>query len=127
MLRNRVLRSKRSGRIIYLDPFIIFLRHILPPYKNRSVANEGCAISFVRGTIVPQLTLASQADFNHRRRRTKAKPITVIEVMLIQPAQLNLTQGGSKVSNYVCPQDVSDYRMVVFLNTLVQMARVYLI
>ena len=32
--------------------------------KNRSVANEECAISFVSYTIVPQLTLASEAEFN---------------------------------------------------------------
>ena len=32
--------------------------------ENRSVADKGCAISFVSDTIVPQLTLASEADFN---------------------------------------------------------------
>ena len=33
--------------------------------ENRSVADEECAISFVSDTIVPQLTLASKAYFNH--------------------------------------------------------------
>ena len=32
--------------------------------ENRSVADEECAISFVSDIIVPQLTLASEADFN---------------------------------------------------------------
>ena len=32
--------------------------------ENRSVADEQCAISFVSDTIVPQVTLASEAYFN---------------------------------------------------------------
>ena len=32
--------------------------------KNRSVADEECAISFVSDIIILQLTLASEADFN---------------------------------------------------------------
>ena len=32
--------------------------------ENRSVADEECAISFVSDNILPQLTLASEADFN---------------------------------------------------------------
>ena len=32
--------------------------------ENHSVANEECAISFVSDIILPQLTLASEADFN---------------------------------------------------------------
>ena len=33
--------------------------------ENRSVADEECAISFVSDAIVPQLTRASEAYFNH--------------------------------------------------------------
>ena len=32
--------------------------------ENRSVADEECTMSFVRDIIVPQLTIASEADFN---------------------------------------------------------------
>ena len=33
--------------------------------ENRSVADEECTISFVCDTIVPQVTLASEAYFKH--------------------------------------------------------------
>lgn len=64
MLRNTLLNSKRSGRVILFG----HLHHLFTTHtaslENRSVADEGYAISFVSDTIVLQMTLASEADFN---------------------------------------------------------------
>lgn len=64
MLRNTLLSSKRSGRVILFR----HLHHLFTTHtaslKSRSIADEGYAISFVSDIIVLQLTLASRADFN---------------------------------------------------------------